>query len=127
MLTFAQTGRGKGPSPRGEPWPRPVETPPPLGRPCGEPRLVTHTPLHTRQRKPPQNHTRRGFIHEISTPVVGLRAGGNPLAETKERLAQQGNLSAQLAVVAHLSLDLGAGMNDRGVVTPTQGGPDANK
>jgi hypothetical protein len=49
------------------------------------------------------------------------------LAKAKKGFAQQSNLSAQLTVVAHLSLDLGAGMNDRGVVTPTQGGPDANK
>ena len=127
MLTFAQICRGKGPSPRGEPRACAPGTPLVLGRPCGEPRPVTHTPLNNYYRKPPQNHTWRGFIHEISTPWWGLRAGGNPLAETKERLAQQGNLSAQLTVVAHLSLDLGAGMNDRGVVTPTQGGPDANE
>ena len=127
MLTFAQTGRGKGPLWRGEPGPRPVEAPPPLGRPCGEPWLVTHTPLHNRDKKPPQNHTAHGVVHEISTPWRELWAGGDPLAKSKECLAQQGNLSAQLTVVAHLSLDLGAGMNDRGVVTPTQGGPDANE
>lgn len=101
--------------------------PPLLGRPCGEPRLVTHTHLHTRQRKPPQNHTTQGVVHEISTPWRGLWAGGNPLAEAKERLAQQGDLSAQLAVVAHLSLDLGAGVDDGGVVAPPQGGADANQ
>ena len=127
MLTFAQTGRGKGPSPRGEPRPRPVETPPPLGRPCGEPWPVTHTPLHNRDRKPPQNHTLKGVIHGVSTPGGGLWADGNPLAKAKKSFAQQSNLSAQLTVVAHLSLDLGAGMNDRGVVTPAQGGPDANE
>ena len=127
MLTFAQICRGKGPSPRGEPTPCPLETPSVLGRPCGEPRLLTHTPLNNYCRKPPQNHTLKGVIHGISTPGGGLWAGGNPLAKAKKGFAQQGNLSAQLTVVAHLSLDLGAGMNDRGVVTPTQGGPDANK
>jgi len=93
--------------------------PPLLGRACGEPWPVAHTPLHTIERKPPQNHTKKGVIHEVSTPWERLWAGGNPLAEAKERLAQQGDLSAQLAVVAHLSLDLGAGVDDGGVIAPT--------
>ncbi len=127
MLTFAQTRRGKDPSPCGEPRPQPLETPLVLGRPCGEPWPVTHTPLHNHPRKPPQNHSSEGVIHEISTPGRRLRAGGNPLTKAKKSFAQQGNLSAQLTVVAHLSLDLGAGVNDGGVVTPTQGGADAHE
>ena len=93
--------------------------PPLLGRACGEPWPVTHTPLHALERKPPQNHTFKGVIHGISTPGGGLWTGGNPLAKAKKGFAQQGNLSAQLTVVAHLSLDLGAGVDDGGVIAPT--------
>lgn len=41
-----------------------------------------------------------------------LVRGGNPSTEAKERLPKQGYLPAELGVVAHLALDLGASMND---------------
>ena len=49
------------------------------------------------------------------------------MAKAEKGFAQQGNLSAQLTVVAHLPLDLGAGVNDGGVVTSAQGGADAHE
>ena len=41
-----------------------------------------------------------------------LVRGGNPSTEAKESLAEQGYLAAELGVVAHLALDLGAPVND---------------
>ena len=41
-----------------------------------------------------------------------LVRGGNPSTEAKESLPEQGYLAAELGVVAHLALDLGAPVND---------------
>lgn len=112
MLTFAQTARGKDPPPRGEPAPDPRKPPRRWGD-RAENRTQLPTPLYTPpEENPHKTTTRRALSTGCPHPRRGLWAGGNPLAKAKKGLAQQGNLSAQLTVVAHLSLDLGAGMND---------------
>jgi hypothetical protein len=127
VLTFAQTPRGKNPPPRGEPPARPVRRPLHWGG-RAENCAGLPTSLFTPPQKNPHKTTlRRALSTRFPQPRGGLGASGDPLAEPKERFAQQGNLAAQLTVVAHLSLDLGAGMNDGGVVTPAQGSANANE
>lgn len=97
------------------------QTPRLLRRSCGEALRLTHTPTHVSVAPYTQNHNTERVFHEISTPQTGrgwprLRSRGDPLAKPQERFAQERHLAAQLSVVAHLALNLGAGVNDRRVV-----------
>ena len=84
--------------------------------PTPQPQPFAPTKPPAGSRFPPDIHTRR---------LSG--AGGNPLAEAEEGLAKQRHLAAKVAVVAHLALDLRAGMDDGGVVAATEGGADAHQ
>ena len=87
MLTFAQTGRGKGPSPRGEPSPGPLRHPLGWGD-LAENHTGLPTPLFTPSQKNPHKTTPEGALSTRFPHLCwGLRAGGNPLAEAEKGFA----------------------------------------
>jgi hypothetical protein len=104
----------------------PLTTTQPLRKPRGQPSPVFHTPSTTFEKTPHKITPSRVFSTRFPQPGW-LWASGNPLAEAQERLTEQGNLTAQLAVIGHLPLNLGTGVNDRGVVSTAQGGADADQ
>lgn len=83
MLTFAQTSRGKGPSPRGEPSPGPPKHPPGWGE-LAENHAGLPTALFTPIKKNPHKTTPTGLLStRFPHQWRGLWVGGNPSAEAK--------------------------------------------
>jgi hypothetical protein len=93
--------KGAGPS-AGEPSRQPVGG---GGKtPAGSPQLYP-------KKKPScaQNGQKGALLHRFSTALVGR---SNPSPKAEEGLSKQRNLPAKLSVVAHLTLDLGAPVDD---------------
>ena len=56
-----------------------------------------------------QNEQKGALLHHFSTALVGR---SDPSSEAEEGLSEQRHLPAKLSVVAHLTLDLGAPVDD---------------